>query len=207
MSHLILVRHGETDYNVQHRFQGQSDLGLNQRGLAQAKALRDHLAEVNFTDILCSDLRRAVQTAEIIAERHDIEVIPDPVLREMDFGEWEGLTYEEIEKGFPRELADWREDIRNHPPPGGETLDDFTERVRLPLDDILGGCMQDKVLIVSHGGVLQVMCCLALGLPPSRYWQFRIELASVSAMSFYPQGAVLNRLNDTGHLENLAWEK
>ena len=207
MSQLILVRHGETDHNVEHRFQGHSDLGLNRHGLAQAKALREHLAEVNFTHILCSDLQRAAQTAETIAERHEVEVIPDPVLREMDFGEWEGLTYEEIEKSYPRELADWREDMANHPPPGGEMLEDFTDRVRQPLDAILGGCMQDKVLIVSHGGVLQVMCCLALGLPASSYWQFRIELASISAIGFHPQGAFLNRLNDTSHLEKLAWER
>lgn len=207
MSQLLLVRHGETDHNLEHRFQGHSDLGLNQHGLAQAQALRDHLAEVSFTAILCSDLQRAAQTAEIIAERHEVEVIADPALREMDFGEWEGLTYAEIEKKYPRELADWREEMASHPPPGGENLDDFTDRVRRPLDDIMSGCMQEKVLIVSHGGVLQVMCCLALGLPPHSYWQFRIELASISAMSFYPQGVVLNKLNDTGHLENLVWEK
>ncbi|MGD8455133.1 MAG: alpha-ribazole phosphatase [Anaerolineales bacterium] len=207
MSQLLLVRHGESDHNREHRFQGQSNLGLNKHGVAQAQALRDRLAEVGFTTILCSDLQRAEQTAEVIAEQHEVEVIPDPVLREMDFGKWEGLTYVEIEEKYPRELADWREDIANHPPLGGETLDDFTDRVRRPLDDIMGGCMQEKVLIVSHGGVLQVMCCLALGLSPSSYWQFRIELASISAMSIYPQGVILNRLNDTGHLEKLKWGK
>lgn len=207
MTQLYLVRHGETDFNVEKRFQGQSNQELNSRGFSQAQALRDHLSVINFSTILCSDLRRALQTAEIIAERLGIEPTPNPLLREMDFGQWEGLTYEEIETNYPQELAAWQDDMMINPPPDGESLGNFSERVSTFLEDIKGRNIEEKVLIVSHGGVLQVMCCIAMGLPPRSYWQFRLDLASISAISFYPQGAILNRLNDTRHLENLAWEK
>ena len=166
MTHLIFVRHGETDHNVHKRFQGHTDISLNARGVAMAEAARNMLAEVRFSTILTSDLKRAAQTAEIIAQGHQEKVIQDPVLREMNFGDWEGLTYQEIEKQFPQALKAWQEDMNTTPPPNGETLHQFTERIKTLFEDILGGCFTDKVLVVSHGGVLQVMACFSVGTTP-----------------------------------------
>jgi alpha-ribazole phosphatase len=206
MTHLFLIRHGETDHNVQKRFQGHSDMGLNQRGEAMANALQKHLADASFSAVFSSDLRRAAQTAGIIAEPHDWTMIQDQRLREMDFGEWEGLTYGEIEERTPDELAAWEADMTATPPPGGETLGEFSNRVEAALNDLTKGYPEENILIVSHGGVLQVICCLAMEIPPTKYWQFRVGLASLSKISFYPQGAIINQLNDTGHLEGIAWE-
>ncbi len=201
MTRLLLVRHGETDYNVQTRFQGQNDVELNDHGKQQAKALGEHLAQETIHSVFSSDLVRAHQTTKIITARKEREVILDQRLREMDFGDWEGLTYAEIEQNYPDELTVWQDDLMSTSPPGGETLKKFSGRVNLAVKDIIQSYTDQNVLIVSHGGVLQVILCQAIGLSPQSHWQFRLDLASISEISIYSEGTILNKLNNTCHLE------
>jgi alpha-ribazole phosphatase len=207
-----LARHGLTDWNAAQRFQGQTDIPLNTLGRLQAARLGRRLAGQQLEAIVCSDLRRARETAAAVAEvtqvlsRQAPPILAEPDLREMSFGAWEGLTYAEIESSNPEHLLAWQADLLKNAPPGGESLGRLAERVQAALDRLRAPSQEGDILVVAHGGPLQVLICLALGLSPERYWQFYLSPASLSEISFYPAGAILNRLNDTGHLGGLPKE-
>ena len=202
---LILVRHGETGWNAQRRYQGWSDLPLNKVGLQQADALAAHLADEQIGASYTSDLERAMQTAQCIAERHGQPVIADLRLREISFGDWEGLTFDEIRTRWPEEVDAWLGDSLHVAPPGGETLAQVAERVQGALDDIDGENAGQTVLLVSHGGPLRVLLCLALGLDAQAHWRFRLDTASVSELGVYDGEATLAKLNVTEY-GDCRWE-
>jgi alpha-ribazole phosphatase len=210
LTRLLLVRHGQTGWNAERRFQGQSDRPLNPRGRWQAEWLRQRLAAEALEAIYASDLQRAWDTAEAIAEPHDLAVRSEPRLREMHFGQWEGLTYAEIRKQDRQALDSWEADPLSVAPPGGESVGQLAARVQAALDGIVGAHADGTVLLVAHGGALQVLLCLAFGLSPHRYWQFRLDPAGLSELYIYTVGPILTLLNDTHHLpsdrEDSGWE-
>jgi len=199
---LLLVRHGETDWNLAQRFQGHSDVPLNQVGLQQAQALKDRLSDEIITSFYSSDLERAHETAKIIANGK-IDLQSDSRLREVHFGDWEGLTYNEIQEKYPGQLAAWEQDVYKTAPPNGETLEALASHTQSFLNDLLLKNKDETILIVAHGGVIRVLICLALNLPATMYWQFHVDSASLSEIAFYPAGAILNFMNDTNHLAPL----
>jgi len=201
---ILLIRHGQTDWNLAQRFQGQSDIPLNETGHKQAHALANRLSAETFDAVYSSDLQRATETAKIICTS---QIHPDPRLREVHFGDWEGLTYDEIKAKHPETLAAWEADIFKNAPPNGETLEGLAVRVQSMLDELRKKHDDQNILIVAHGGVLQTLICLALKLPPTMYWQFHLSTASLSEIAFYPAGAILNSLNDTSHLPKSAPKK
>ena len=201
---LYLVRHGETDWNAAQRFQGQTDIPLNETGCRQASVLGNRLSREHIDVIYASDLQRAHETARLIAKHHSCKIHADLRLRELGFGTWEGQTYDEIKKNTPSALAAWEADILTTAPPNGETLQQLTARVGSMLSDLRVQHANQTLLIVAHGGPMQVLLCLALNLSPSMYWQFHLSPASLSEIAFYPAGAIINLLNDTCHLENIA---
>jgi alpha-ribazole phosphatase len=197
---LILARHGETAWNAEGRYQGQADTVLNEMGRQQAAALRQRLAGEEIHAVYASDLQRAWKTAAVIAKPHGLPVRSDPRLREIDFGAWDGLTYDEIGQRYPQALAAWKADPLSAGPPEGENLSQVTTRVQTALDDIVRVHQDQTVLLVAHGGSLQVLLCLALGLVPRARWQFYLGAASLSELRLYEDGAVLVHLNDSCHL-------
>jgi len=199
---LFLVRHGQTDWNLVRRFQGWSDIPLNAAGRQQANALAEHLSSQAFDAVYSSQMRRAHETAEIIIARK-IGIQTNTRLQEINFGDWEGMTYDEIKEKYPDALKTWENDVVQNAPPGGETVEQLVLRVHSVLNDLHERHQGHTVLIVAHGGVLQSLICLALNLPPGMYWQFHISPASLSEVSFYPAGAILNFLNDTSHLRTI----
>lgn len=207
MIRFLLIRHGQTDWNRAQRFQGQSDVPLNEVGRQQAMALANRLSDKVIDVIYSSDLQRALETARGIAQQHTCDVQVEANLREINFGDWEGLTYDEIKKKQPQSLAAWENDIYKNAPPNGETLEQLTMRVQAVLEDLRAKRTDKTVLLVAHGGVLQTLICLALNLPATMYWHFHLSPASLSEIAFYPAGAILNSLNDTRHLSGLPKEK
>jgi broad specificity phosphatase PhoE len=144
VAELFLVRHGETDWNRDGRYQGHADPPLNYSGRAQAQQLADSLLELDA--IYTSDLRRAAQTAEIIGAGRDIPVILDPGLREIDVGSWSGLTRSEIEERFPGAIEH-----------DGESRADHLSRVVAAVERIAARHPEERVLIVSHGGSIRAL--------------------------------------------------
>jgi broad specificity phosphatase PhoE len=158
---LLLVRHGETDWNRDGRWQGHSDTQLNELGRDQARRVA---AELDGADVLyTSDLARARETAEIIAAALELEVRTDPRLRERSFGAWEGLTAPEIEERFADDLARWRVG-EGAGATDAEPFDAFAQRVRGFLDEALARHPGETVLVVAHGGTIRVIHALASGL-------------------------------------------
>lgn len=201
---LLLARHGQTAWNLQGRFQGNSDIPLDETGRRQASALGFRLSDEPVDVIFASDLQRSWGTAEIIAEHNEAELIPEPRLREVNFGEWEGMTYEEIKILYPEALESWEKDLLHEAAPGGENLEQFASRVEDVLDRIKSERPSRDVLIVAHGGSLQILLCHTLGLSPLDYWKFNLSQASLSIVHLYDQGPVIHLLNDTCHLGDAA---
>ncbi len=146
---ILLVRHGETDWNAERRVQGKTDRPLNDTGRAQARALADQLAAVPLAAVYSSDLSRALETARVVADARDLHVTPEPGLRERDFGTWEGLTDVEILERFP--------ESRTGPWGDAETRDELELRVLAALRRISESHPGETVLVVTHGGPLRAM--------------------------------------------------
>ncbi len=171
MTWLWLARHGETDWNVEGRFQGQADSPLNATGVQQAVELAERLVGVGIQAIYCSDLRRALQTAWIIGEKLGLEPHSDPRLREIGLGEWEGLQREQIIAAYPGIWEQRRQDPVNVHPPGGENLRELAERSWAAADEIAGKHPGGTVLIVAHGVSLACLLCRANGVPLAQTFQ------------------------------------
>ena len=201
MLRILIARHGETDWNKAGRFLGQSDVGLNRAGWRQAAALARRLAHEDIQAIYTSDLPRAQETARIIHSQFSCELCEDPDLREISYGAWEGITDHEIRQQDPQVLAVWEADWERQAPPGGERLAELEQRVRTFLEKIRAGDDERTVLIVAHGGPLQVLICHVLGLSGRMYWQFHLSNASLSELRVTSAGGVLMCLNDTCYLE------
>lgn len=176
MTVLLLARHGETDWNAQHRWQGHADPLLNDRGLAQAEALAEELAGEGIDAIYASDLARARQTAEIVARRLRVPVKLLGDLREIDFGEAEGLTTAEVEERYPGALAAYRE--RGEALPGGETTANLTTRALAAVKRIADEHPDGTILVVAHGGSIRAVAAAATAVDYADYWRRNPTLAN-----------------------------
>jgi len=197
---LLLVRHGDTELNSAERYWGSTDVKLSDAGFRQAERLRDRLATERIDAIYASDLRRASATAEIIASGHRLDVIICAELREMNFGELEGLTFNEISRLYPEVTELWRQRSPKLKYPGGESVDEFNSRVSQFVGRLKKQAPQETILIVAHSGSLRSLVCHLLGIGVERRWQFRLDLASLTILETYPPGAILSLLNDVSHL-------
>jgi broad specificity phosphatase PhoE len=172
-------------WNEQQRFCGRSDVALSARGKEQARWLGSCLAKTKISACYSSDLRRARETAELIAAARSVplSIQNDPAWREIDFGAWEGLTYAEIEARFPTQLG-FFEHPETHIPPGGESLAQLSQRVLAALLRSLEECAsrEGDMVIVSHGGPLRVLLSSMLGVSLARQWQFGLRPGSLSAL-------------------------
>lgn len=162
---LWLVRHGQTDWNVEGRYQGQADVPLNAAGLQQARALAAEIAGENFDAIYCSDLERARVTAEIIARPLHLPVQIDVRLREINQGQWEGKYYLNLMIQYPDEMQARRIDPIHFRPPDGETAAEVAARMAQAADEIAATHPQGRVVIVSHALAIAALFCQANALP------------------------------------------
>lgn len=153
--HLLLLRHGQSTWNAESRWQGQADPPLSARGEEEARAAVGQLAEVPFVRVLSSDLRRALDTARTLAAALHLPVEVDARLREIDVGDWQGLTRPEIEARWPGELARWSAGI-SESPPGGESRAALVARTRVVLSEVAASSRPgDQVLLVAHGALIR----------------------------------------------------
>lgn len=157
MTDLILIRHGETDWNIEGRYQGQSDIPLNQNGIQQARDLARLLDHFQFDAIFSSDLSRAQQTAEILSKTNDAPLHLDPRLREINQGEWEGMLFSDIRSLYAKSLEERLRNPLDVAPPGGETVGQVRQRVLDAIHEIVNQFPAGVVAIVSHGLSLAII--------------------------------------------------
>lgn len=189
MTRICLVRHGETDWNVERRLQGHLDVPLNATGLAQAQATAANLAKERFAAIYSSDLRRAFQTATEAGKALGLAPSAEPRLRERRYGAFEGLTYDEARQRHPEDYH--RFETRDPSfafADGGESLEDFATRIRAALEALAALHADARILVVTHGGVLDVAHRLATGKTLESARDFLIPNAALNWIELTPQG-------------------
>ena len=202
--HLLLLRHGETDWNSEGRMQGHSDTPLNANGIAQAHQLAARVAsEESFAAMYASPLARARVTAEIIAQQCNLTPLLDDRLKEQCLGDLEGLTGTEFEQRFPEVLAAWRADPLQTPLPGQEKSDAFQQRVQAFLADLQARHADGtRVAVVTHGGTIGMMLATLIGLDIGKRFPFWLDNASISHVDLSGGRVRVRLLNDTCHLRN-----
>lgn len=200
---LCLVRHGETAWNAEKRLQGHLDVPLNEVGHVQAQATAASLAGQQFAAFYSSDLRRAQQTAAAAGRALGLDATLEPELRERHYGVFQGLTYDEARERFPDEYA--RFDARDLDfafPGNGESLGEFATRIHLALTGIANRHAGQQTLIVTHGGVLDIVHRLATGKSLEAPRDFKIPNAALNWIEFDGQSWRLIAWADLRHLEN-----
>jgi ribonuclease H / adenosylcobalamin/alpha-ribazole phosphatase len=205
----VLLRHGETVHTREKRFSGSggADPGLSEAGQAQAEAAALRLAALAGAGgvdlVVSSPLLRAKETAAVVARALDLEVEADDGFAECAFGSWEGLTYAEVEEGWPDRLADWLASSAVAPP-GGESFDAVQARVRAARDRLLERAAGRKVVVVSHVTPIKSLVLLALDAPARSLYRMEVAPASLTSVLWFTDGnALLRTYNDAQHLDGL----
>ena len=196
----LLLRHGQTELSVQKRFSGTGDQPLTEHGRLQAAAAAARLATSGATAVVSSPVRRARETAELVAAALDVEVAFEPGLRETDFGDWEGYTFAEVKEKWPRELDAWLADP-SVAPPYGESFEATTTRVRQARTRLLAAYGGQRIVVVSHVTPIKTLLRLALDAPPSALYRIHLDLTCLSEVQWFADGpAVVRSMNDTSHV-------
>lgn len=199
---LILVRHGETMWNRENRILGHTDVDLNEKGRKQAEQLGVAFKDEEVTAIYSSSLRRARETANEIARYHQLEVIADDAFMELDAGELDGLTFEEVMKRYGEFLKEWANDASSLKVPGGESIAEVQRRAWSAVNKLVDIHADETVIVVSHSLAIQSMINKALEMNLSNLRRLRLDLASISILNFGKSGISLLLYNDTCHLAN-----
>lgn len=197
MARIYLIRHGETDANKSKSIQGGMDIPLNDKGMEQAQKLADYFNNIPLDAIYCSSMLRACQTAEALSKVKGLDYTPMDELREITFGEWEGLQMDEIAKRWPEGYKIFFENPAAWTPPGAESLEQVKERSDRALRKIMQEQGSDKnIVIVCHGGVIRVQLCSLLGLDLSYIWRLSVANVSVSSFNEWNGKFVSDVIND-----------
>ena len=201
MTEIIIIRHGETEWNQSGRFQGHSDVPLSEEGRAQAEALGRNLIVDQVDAIYASDLMRAMETAAPLAARFGLKVIADPLLRELNFGAWEGRSFTEVNADSPDTMKEFYRDPERAAIPESEPFPDFQKRVAGRVREIAAAECGKRVVIVSHGASIRILLADLLSMPIRSIWHISQLNTAVNRIRFEDDGfAIVTLLNDTSHL-------
>jgi broad specificity phosphatase PhoE len=204
MTTVILVRHGQTEWNQVERFRGRADLQLTETGLAQARAAgRRIAAEWRPQAIFTSPLSRAVKTAEAIGEACALPVQVHPGLVDIDYGDWQGLTIDEARARWPSEISAWFGAPHLARIPGGETLDALHVRAMAAVEELVARQPVGTMVMVGHTVINRVILLAVLDLGHDRFWRLRQETGAVNVFEAQPDGYTLVSLNDVCHLRSI----
>ena len=197
-----MVRHGETMWNKENRVLGHTEIELNEKGRKQAERLALALKDETLAAIYSSPLRRARETAEEIARFHGLEVVTDDGLKEVDAGELDGLTFQEMMERYGDFLKEWVKDEPSLRMPGGESIAELQQRTWPAVERMVRDHPDGIVILVSHAFAILSIICKAIGLSLSHFRRLRLSTASISILNFGGRGTSLVLFNDTCHLAN-----
>lgn len=180
---LYFVRHGETEHNKNKYYYGSLDVKLTEKGILQAERATELLKDIKFDKVFVSERKRAVKTAEILLKSRQYNLTKDARINEMNFGAFEGKSYEKIQELYPKEWKTWCEDWKNASPPGGESYVEFYHRIKSFMDDIIK-LDEDNVLIVTHSGVIRSIYCYVLDGNLDYFWSFGSKNGDISIVKY-----------------------
>lgn len=194
---LYLIRHGETALNKRGCYYGKTDAILSEKGISQAEYLRGLFKEISFDYIVASPLVRAYNTAQIVMGERKQDIFGDSRLMEQDFGIFEGMTYEEIDRKYPEELKSWNAQFSTYRIPEGESFQEVRGRVEAFLEDIPSGreTKGESMLIAAHKGTLGHLLAAMLKLPLEGYWNFVFDQGCYSVVDLEDGYAIIRKLN------------
>jgi broad specificity phosphatase PhoE len=202
MAKLILARHGETMWNVEKIYRGRADVNLDEVGIKQAELLGKYLSNWKLEAIYSSPLKRALDTANIVARYQKIGVHVAEGFIDFDYGEWQSLPEEEAKRLYPTLHNEWHNNPHKVKMPGGESLEDVRKRAVAIVNDVLPK-YQGSILLVSHRVVNKVLICSLLGLDNSHFWNINLDVGGITIFNYVDGRFVLTRHNDTSHLKEL----
>ena len=201
---ILILRHGETDWNISKKIQGWRGTGLNATGLKQARAAARRLkVHWKIEGVVSSDLKRSMQTAEVAARAFRLPVVKEPLARERRFGDWEGKKISQVLERYKLSASQRRDPFLSFNPRGGESMAVFSRRMEKLLKTIEKNHAGKTVLLVTHGGPMRILACRATGIPWKSY--YRLGRPSNAALSLIEvQGGVrwIDFYNDAAHLEH-----
>jgi broad specificity phosphatase PhoE len=203
VTEIILVRHGQTDWNVQEIFRGRADIDLNATGRKQAELLAQYLKDIKFEAILTSPLERALKTAQIIATGHyrtPVEPVMD--LIDIDFGDWQSMSHADVKEKYPELYARWMNEPQRAKMPGGESLADVRKRALKVVYHAVTK-YEGTVVLVSHRVVLKVVILGLLGLDNSHFRNIKLDACGVTIFNYEDDRYILTRHNETSFLKPL----
>lgn len=193
---LWLVRHGQTQANLDGVYSGISETPLTELGTTQAKALGKMLHPVTFDKVFCSELGRAQHTMRLVLASRDFPAITEPRLNEMNFGDWELRHHRDLQRLDAENYAAWCHDWQNVIPTNGEGFPLFSRRVQALAQEFIERQSEENILIVSHQGVLSLLIASLLNMPPASLWHFVIEQGAWSTIEIRDGFATLKTLNN-----------
>lgn len=200
---IVLVRHGQTEWNVQEIFRGHADIELNDTGRKQAGLLGEFLREPGIEAVYSSPLKRALDTARTIVRHHGIELQVTDGLNDMSFGDWQGVQVDVVKERYPELYEVWSDHPDQVRIPGGETLADVRERAMTVVDDAVAR-HKGRVVLVTHRVVIKLLTLALMGLDESSFWNIVVDTCGVTTFRFSRGRFVLIRHNDNSFLKTEA---
>ncbi len=203
MTEIILVRHGETEWNVTEVFRGRIDIELNETGLKQAELLAEYLRDLRIAAIYSSPLKRALKTAEMMASHRNLDVEITPGLIDFDYGEWQGLSHEVVKDRYKELYAEWVKNPHQVKMPAGESLNDVRRRAVSVVDSVVAR-YEGTVVLVAHRVVNKVLICVLLGLDNSHFWNIRQDACGITTFTYENERFILTKHNDISFLRPIS---
>ena len=203
MVKVILIRHGETDWNREQIFRGRIDVALNEVGLAQAGAVKESLKDVKIDRIYSSPLSRAFETASVLSENRGLKVEIEKGFIDIDFGRWQGLSHEKVKEEHKGLYETWLAEPHKVVFPDGESLEDVSKRSMETLEKVIKNHPGETLAIVSHRVLNKVMLCASLGLKLSRFWYIKQDTCAINRFEYKDGNYYLTLINDNCHLKKV----
>ena len=202
MNTFFIVRHGQTEWNIQKKTQGQKNSSLAQMGIEQAQKLAKRLRNFDVDYIYSSDLGRTIETSNIISSHLNKDITLDTGLREISFGDWEGLTISTIREKYSDTYKVWRTKPQEARIPGAENLIQARERILDCISKLNEKHDNSNILLVSHGMIIKILLVSLLGAELSNIYKLKQGNTSLNVIEYRDYGPVIMRVNDTTHLED-----
>jgi len=202
MTKLMLIRHGNTAWNVDEIFRGRADVELNESGIKQAELLAKYLEDVPLEVVYSSPLKRALKTAEIIAGPRGVGVRPSQELIDFDYGEWQGISHDTVKDRYRALYEKWLTKPHLVKITKGESLNDVKKRA-VSLVNQVTSRHQGIVALVSHRVILKVIICTLLGLDNSHFWNIKVDTCGITTFIYKGESFILEKHNDTSFLKSI----